>query len=69
MSSVSSSGVSDSHLFSLPPLQECPENGVSFRAVQCAQHGQQPYKGENRTWLPVLFDRKYSHTEFSIPYI
>ncbi|XP_063874225.1 A disintegrin and metalloproteinase with thrombospondin motifs 7-like isoform X1 [Scylla paramamosain] len=35
--------------------QECPENGISFRAVQCSQHGEQPYKGENRTWLPVLY--------------
>lgn len=35
--------------------QDCPENGVSFRALQCSQHGEQPYKGENRTWLPVLY--------------
>ncbi|XP_076069454.1 ADAM metallopeptidase with thrombospondin type 1 motif B [Oratosquilla oratoria] len=36
--------------------QDCPENGVSFRAVQCSEYDSKPYKGKNVTWLPVLAD-------------
>ncbi|XP_068201484.1 A disintegrin and metalloproteinase with thrombospondin motifs 6-like [Palaemon carinicauda] len=36
--------------------QDCPDNGVSFRTVQCSAYDKQLYKGALHTWLPVMFD-------------
>lgn len=41
------------------PLQDCPENGVSFRAQQCSKFNSVPYKGANHTWQPVMQHREY----------
>ncbi|XP_063585364.1 A disintegrin and metalloproteinase with thrombospondin motifs 7-like [Penaeus indicus] len=34
--------------------EDCPENGVSFRAQQCSKFNAVPYKGANHTWQPVM---------------
>ncbi|XP_042884223.1 A disintegrin and metalloproteinase with thrombospondin motifs 7-like [Penaeus japonicus] len=34
--------------------EDCPENGVSFRAKQCSKYDSVPYKGANHTWQPVM---------------
>lgn len=34
--------------------EDCPENGVSFRAQQCSKFNSVPYKGANHTWQPVM---------------
>ena len=38
--------------------QDCPKDGVSFRALQCSEFDTVPHKGKNHTWLPVLYPRE-----------
>ena len=33
--------------------QACPDDGVSFRQVQCSEFNDIPYKGNKYEWIPV----------------